>query len=246
MIKVLFIYLFCIYCLTTFSCWAGNPDKQVKISQPQASEILSRVKYAYPNKTLSFKGEIRPRRIGFKMIPLNVSFSSELIKFEFFKNNRSSDSIDETIKLSFHENKNNVQRIFNGKTITLKANQLADKIRGTDITYDDIAMRFLNWPNPILLSVDKAKGGKAWKIRCVNPSSEEAYSIVDVWVSQRSGALVKMNAFNKNRKIIKSFEVDSIQQIKGDWFVETMIVRTYPIDANSKPTSSFLKLESKN
>ena len=46
----------------------------------------------------------------------------------------------------------------------------------------------------------------------------------------------------EKRRIVKSFEVDSIQQIKGDWFVETMIVRTYPEDAKSKPTSSFLKL----
>ena len=35
----------------------------------QASKILSQVRYAYPQKTLNFRGEIRPRRIGFKMIP---------------------------------------------------------------------------------------------------------------------------------------------------------------------------------
>ena len=103
-------------------------------------------------------------------------------------------------------------------------------------------MRFLDWPDPVLLKVEKAKGGKAWKIRCANPNKTQLYSIVDVWVSQRSGAIVRMNAYNQKRRIIKSFEVDSIQQIKGDWFVETMIVRTYPDDAKSKPTSSFLKL----
>ena len=103
-------------------------------------------------------------------------------------------------------------------------------------------MRFLDWPDPVLLKIEKAKGGKAWKIRCANPNKTQLYSIVDVWVSQRSGAIVRMNAYNQKRRIIKSFEVDSIQQIKGDWFVETMIVRTYPVDAKSKPTSSFLKL----
>ena len=103
-------------------------------------------------------------------------------------------------------------------------------------------MRFLDWPDPVLLKVEKAKGGKAWKIRCANPNKAQLYSIVDVWVSQRSGAIVRMNAYNQKRRIIKSFEVDSIQQIKGDWFVETMIVSTYPDDAKLKPTSSFLKL----
>ncbi len=208
----------------------------------QASKILSQVRYAYPQKTLNFRGEIRPRRIGFNMIPLNLSFNSQLIKFEFFKENNSKKEIDETISLDFSEDKINVLRSFESLTKEIKNDDLSNSIRGTDISYDDIVMRFLDWPDPVLLKVEKAKGGKAWKIRCANPNKTQLYSIVDVWVSQRSGAIVRMNAYNQKRRIIKSFEVDSIQQIKGDWFVETMIVRTYSDDAKSKPTSSFLKL----
>ena len=208
----------------------------------QASKILSQVRYAYPQKTLNFRGEIRPRRIGFKMIPLNLSFNSQLIKFEFFKENNSKKEIDETISLDFSDDKINVVRSFESLSKEIKNDDLSDSIRGTDISYDDIVMRFLDWPDPVLLKIEKAKGGKAWKIRCANPNKTQLYSIVDVWVSQRSGAIVRMNAYNQKRRIVKSFEVDSIQQIKGDWFVETMIVRTYPDDANSKPTSSFLKL----
>ena len=208
----------------------------------QASKILSQVRYAYPRKTLNFRGEIRPRRIGFKMIPLNLSFNSQLIKFEFFKENNSKKEIDETIRLDFSDDKINVVRSFESLSKEIKNDDLSNSIRGTDISYDDIVMRFLDWPDPALLKVEKAKGGKAWKIRCANPNKTQLYSIVDVWVSQRSGAIVRMNAYNQERRIIKSFEVDSIQQIKGDWFVETMIVRTYPDDAKSNPTSSFLKL----
>ncbi len=242
MINYIFIFLLYFINISTgfTSTNIGSNDKV-----NHAVKILSQVKYAYPDKTLFFRGEIRPRRIGFKMIPLNVSFSSNLIYFEFFKNNKSNEKVDEIIKLSFLDDKHMVQRTFNGETTNLENHQFADQIRGTDITYDDIAMRFLHWPNPILLSTDKAKGGAAWKIRCINPSKKESYSIVDVWVSHRSGTLVKMNAYNSDRKIIKTFEVDSIQQIKGDWFVETMIVRTFPTKSKGKITSSFLKLESK-
>ena len=185
----------------------------------QASKILSQVRYAYPQKTLNFRGEIRPRRIGFNMIPLNLSFNSQLIKFEFFKENNSKKEIDETISLDFSEDKINVLRSFESLTKEIKNDDLSNSIRGTDISYDDIVMRFLDWPDPVLLKIEKAKGGKAWKIRCANPNKTQLYSIVDVWVSQRSGAIVRMNAYNQKRRIIKSFEVDSIQQIKGDWFV---------------------------
>ena len=221
---------------------SGQEGIPLPENSKQASKILSQVRYAYPQKTLNFRGEIRPRRIGFKMIPLNLSFNSQLIKFEFFSENNSTKIIDETISLDFRDDKINVLRAYDSLTKEIKDDDLSNSIRGTDISYDDIAMRFLDWPNPVLLKIEKAKGGKAWKIRCANPNKSQLYSIVDVWVSQRSGAIVRMNAYNKKRRIVKSFEVDSIQQIKGDWFVETMIVRTYPEDDKSKPTSSFLKL----
>ena len=169
----------------------------------QASKILSQVRYAYPQKTLNFRGEIRPRRIGFKMIPLNLSFNSQLIKFEFFKENNSKKEIDETIRLDFSDDKINVVRSFESLTKEIKNDDLSNSIRGTDISYDDIVMRFLDWPDPVLLKVEKAKGGKAWKIRCANPNKVQLYSIVDVWVSQRSGAIVRMNAYNQKRRIIK-------------------------------------------
>ena len=110
----------------------------------QASKILSQVRYAYPQKTLNFRGEIRPRRIGFKMIPLNLSFNSQLIKFEFFKENNSKKEIDETISLDFSDDKINVVRSFESLSKEIKNNDLSDSIRGTDISYDDIVMRFLD------------------------------------------------------------------------------------------------------
>ena len=104
-------------------------------------------------------------------------------------------------------------------------------------------MRFIEWPSPKIVAVEKAKGGKAWKIRCTNPDPGKGYAFVDAWVSQRSGALVRMNGYNAKNQLVKSFEVDSVQQYKGDWYLEMMNVRTYPTDSKSKPTSSFLKLE---
>ena len=49
------------------------------------------------------------------------------------------------------------------KITQLNDNQLGERIRGTDIAYDDIAMRFLKWPKPVILKIEKAKGGIAWK-----------------------------------------------------------------------------------
>ena len=63
---------------------------------------------------------------------------------------------------------------------------------------------------------DKAKGDKAWKIRCTNPDTSNGYSFVDAWVSQRSGALVRMNGYNAKSQIVKNFEVDSVQSSRTE------------------------------
>ncbi|MFP6872041.1 MAG: outer membrane lipoprotein-sorting protein [Verrucomicrobiales bacterium] len=119
----------------------------------------------------------------------------------------------------------------------------SERIRGSDFFYEDIAMRFLYWPEPKHLKVEKAKGGAAWKIRCNNPDGKGPYSIVDVWVSQESGTLVRMNGFDSKGRLIKSYEVESVQRYKGSWILKMMNVRSHPTTAEGRVGSTFLKLE---
>jgi len=208
-----------------------------------AEQILSVIRNSYGDKSQSFRGEIRPRRIGFKLIPLNITLSAELIRLEFFESNRSSMKVDEVIEFQIANGNCEVTRSRNGVSEKISPTKFNERIRSTDLTYEDLAMRFIDWPSPKIIAVEKAKGGKAWKIRCTNPDKDNGYAFVDAWISQRSGALVRMNGYNNKNQLVKSFEVDSVQQYKGDWYLEMMNVRTYPTDAKSKPTSSFLKLE---
>ena len=218
---------------------------QVNESQLDAEKILLAVRNTYGDKSQTFRGEIRPRRIGFKLIPLSIRLSAKLIRLEFFESNQSARNVDEVIEFEIIEGKYGVTRIRKGVSEKIKPSRFNERIRSTDLTYEDLAMRFIEWPAPKIIGVEKAKGGKAWKIRCSNPDSGNGYSFVDAWISQRSGALVRMNGYNAKNQLVKSFEVDSVQQYKGDWYLEMMNVRTYPTDAKSKPTSSFLKLEIK-
>ena len=212
-------------------------------SSLSAADILAAVRSSYGNKTQTFRGQIRPRKIGFKLIPLNITLSAKLIRLEFFESNRSEMEVDEIIKFEMIDRQYEITRIKNGISKKLELPRFNERIRSTDLTYEDLAMRFVEWPRPKLIGAEKAKGGKAWKIRCTNPDTSNGYSFVDAWVSQKSGALVRMNGYNSKSQIVKSFEVDSVQQYKGDWYLEMMHVRTFPVDAKSKPTSSYLKLE---
>ena len=96
------------------------------------------------------------------------------------------------------------------------------------------------WPGPKHLGVERAKGGDAWKIRCTNPEKSGAYAVVDVWVSQSSGALMKLHGYNAAGKLVKTFEVKRVQRHEGAWILEKMFVRTH----GRRVTSTTLEVES--
>ena len=154
-----------------------------------------------------------------------------------------SAEVNEILRIELIENKYKVTSVKDDHVVVVPTNRYHERVRNTDLTYEDLAMRFLIWPDPKLIGEEKAKGGNAWKIRCKNPIENDGYSVVDVWVSQRSGALVRMNGVNGDGVIVKSFEVESVQKYKGEWILEMMNVRSFPTAAGAKPTSSFLKLK---
>ena len=195
---------------------------------PTAAEILKLVRYSQSAKAQDFDGEIRDRAVKLlKVVPLKLTLSDKEVRFVFYDGDNRRKKADQIIILSLLDNRYKLEEIREGKRAELPAERFAEKIRGTDITYEDLAMRFLYWPNPVLLGEDRAKGGTAWKIRCKNPVADGAYATVDVWVNQESGALMRMNGYDTAGKHVKSFEVDDVQRHEGAWILKKMIVRTH-------------------
>ena len=83
-------------------------------SNLSAADILAAVRSSYGNKSQTFRGEIRPRKIGFKLIPLNITLSAKLIRLEFFESNRSEMEVDEIIKFEIIDRQYEITRIKNG------------------------------------------------------------------------------------------------------------------------------------
>ena len=210
---------------------------------PEAGEILRLVRYSQSTGNQVFNGQIRPRKIGFKSTPMRMELFAGGVRFVFFEGNSRSNKVDQVLELKLLNGRYELTEPTRSGTDKITPERYSERIRGSDIIYEDIAMRFLYWPEPRHLKVEKAKGGAAWKIRCTNPDGTGPYSIVDVWVSQESGILVRMNGFDVKGRLIKSYEVDSIQRHKGSWILKMMNVRSYPATAEGRAGSTFLKLE---
>ena len=215
-----------------------------KASVPPAKVILENVRYSQSLERQVFDAEIRPRKIGIKSTPLRMELFKEGVRFLFFDGDSRRGKIDQVLQLKLSSGQYVLTEPSNKDgAAAIAPEKYSERIRGSDIVYEDIAMRFLYWPNPQHLKVEKAKGGDAWKIRCVNPDGIGPYSIVDVWVSQESGAMVRMNGFDSKRRLIKSYEVEGVQRYKGVWMLRMMNVRTHPVSAGGRIGSTYLKVE---
>jgi hypothetical protein len=147
------------------------------------------------------------------------------------------------IQFQFTENKNplrifhmrigddtfNLFEMIDGKTQNFPPGKLVMPIAGTDLTYEDLALRFFYWPNPKLEGQEDVGGQTCYKIRIDKPRGTSGrYDVVYVWVHTKFGAFMKIRGHDKNGGLLKEFLVEDIMQIDKDvWTLRNMQVATH-------------------
>lgn len=117
--------------------------------------------------------------------------------------------------------------VTNGKTTKFPATKLTTAIGGTDLTYEDLALRFLYWPGAVLDGSEDVGGQDCWKIRVNKPKgSAGAYEVAYVWVHKKYGAFMRIRAHNKAGGLIKEFQVEDVMQVQNVWTLRKMQVAT--------------------
>ena len=117
--------------------------------------------------------------------------------------------------------------IVNGKNVALQSKKLGQSILGTDLTYEDLAFRFLYWPNPKIVGEDVIKLQKCHKIRMINPSNRGRYDIVYIWVHQKYNALMQVAGYDEKGKLLKRFHVTELMKVANGQTLKKMNVETY-------------------
>lgn len=181
---------------------------------PSAKEILDSVRMLESRQQIDLQGQLRQEAI---VIPFRLVQNGPLIRYTFT-------NPDETLELRLGENSSRLELVNDAGTEKVGASKLQEKIRGTIVTYGDLAFRFLYWSSARILGEENVRTRKCWKLQLRAPSRESAYSNVLLWVDKASGALMRMEGYNWDAKLIKRFEVVSAQKIEGRWFLKQMRV----------------------
>jgi outer membrane lipoprotein-sorting protein len=181
---------------------------------PSAKDILASVRMIESKQQLDLQGQLRQNDV---VVPFRLVQNGPLIRYSFT-------NPDEVLQLRLGENSSRLDLVSGTGTEKFAASKLNQRIRGTSVTYEDLAFKFLYWRSARLLGEENVRTQKCWKLQLRAPSRESQYSNVLLWIDKASGALMRMEGYDWNAQLAKRFEVVSAQKIDGRWFLKQMRV----------------------
>ncbi len=216
---------------TSRPSFAGKP-----IGQLNADEVLKLVRYSYTLYDRDFTGFLRMGLV--KKVPFLMSLKPDSIRFIF-------DEPDQVILMDTRNDSFGLYEGVGGEGLkAVNPSKYEDFVRGTDITYDDLSMRFLYWPNAQIVKIEKLKQRECWVVRVRNPDSNGAYATVDVWIDKVSGGMLKMIGYNAKGRPIRRFEVLHGKKFDDIWMVDEMRIETIsPSDGGKVKSSTRMQIK---
>jgi hypothetical protein len=166
--------------------------------------------------------------------PIVLYLKGKEIQFQFNENN-----IWQTFHMRLSDNSYDLFEMKDKKTFKFPDAKITQSIAGTDLTYEDLALRFFYWPNPILEGQEQIGGRAAYKLRVNKPKGTAGrYDTVYIWVDAKFGAFMQIRGFN-NSKLLKEFKVEDVMEIGGGvWTLKKMQVSSYDGDAGKERRTS--------
>ena len=202
-------------------------------SPPAAREILDKVRLQQSQQQLDLQGQLRSDGT---VLPFRITQTGPLIRYTFA-------NPPETVQLRLEDEGSRLDLVFLNSTKKFSASRLDEKIGGTAVTYGDLALKFLYWPNAEVLGSDTIRSRNCWKLRLTAPGNDSAYKTVLLWVDKESGALMRMEGYDLKNLLVKRFEVVSAQKIDGRWFLKQMRIEEIEPGTDKVRNRSYLEIK---
>jgi hypothetical protein len=201
----------------------GTASAQTAFGKPldelTPEEILRLVRTSYTLHDRDFDARLRK---DFDFVPFKLSLKPNYLRFRF-------ENPPHAIHLDTDQEELALREVLPGKNEPVPPERYGEAVRGTDVTYEDLAMRFLYWPNPAVEAHETVKTRQAWRLRLVNPDEKGPYGHVLVWIDKLSGGMIKMEGYSRGEtpKLIKDFEVSHGKKMEDVWIADVIRVRSF-------------------
>jgi len=200
---------------------------------PSAKEILSSVRMQQTQQQIDLQGQLRQNQV---VIPFHLIQSGPIVRYIF-------SNPDEALQLQLNENDSRLDQISGKGVERISPAQFDQKIRGTEVTYEDLALKFLYWPNANIIGRENIRSRNCWKLQLRPSSRQSQYSNVLLWIDKASGALMRMEGYDWNGQLAKRFEVVSAQKIDNRWFLKQMRIEQLQPGTNHVQSRTYLEIK---
>jgi hypothetical protein len=198
---------------------------------PSARDILESARMRQTQQQIDLHGQLRQNEI---VVPFQLIQSGSVVRYIF-------SNPDESLQLQLGEKDSRLDEL--SRDGVKKVAQFDRKIRGTDVTYEDISLKFLYWTDASVVGQENVRTRDCWKLQLRAPSRNSQYSSVLLWVDKASGALMRMEAYDWNRQLMKKFEVVSAQKIDNRWFLKQMRIEQLQPGTNKVVSRTYLEIK---
>ena len=153
---------------------------------PPAREILDQVRLQQSQQQLDLQGQLRSDAT---VIPFRITQTGPVIRYTFT-------NPAEVVQLRLGEDGARLDLVLQNSTKKFSSSRLDERIGGTAVTYGDLALKFLYWPDAQVIGADTLRTRNCWKLRLTAPSKDAPYATVLLWVDKESGALMRMEGYD--------------------------------------------------
>lgn len=209
------------------------PLTTLPAAPPSAQEILAQVRLQQSQQQLDLQGQLRTDA---SVIPFRITQTGPVIRYTF-------SNPPEVVQLRLGENGSRLDLVTEHSTKKFANSRLDQKIGGTGVTYGDLALKFLYWPDAQVVGDDNLRTRDCWKLRLIAPTPDSSYASVLLWVDKDSGAIMRMEGYDKKGQLTKRFEVVSAQKIEGRWFLKQMRIEEMQPGTNQVQSRSYLEIK---
>jgi hypothetical protein len=202
------------------------------LDAPDSKAILKSVRIAQAAQNRTVTGRLRT---GGTAIPFTLQMEGNTIRWQFA-------DPPQALILRLGENDSRLEEVGTGK---ISGTRFDDKVRGSDVSYEDLSMRFLYWPTAEVEGEQTMVLTKCWIVRVEPPAKNDSqYGKVKLWISKADGALMQAEAYHGSGQLARRFKVLSGQKTEdGLWMLKQMRIETIGGPRRNDLTPTYLEID---
>lgn len=184
---------------------------------PDARELLRRARINHISQSAELEARLRTRS---GEIPFAIRLRDGRIEYQF-------SAPEETVTLVLRDDQSELTLRRGGRTVALGPKDSGVPLRDTLLSYDDLAMRFLYWPVARVIGEEIFRSRPAWRVELHPGTRASLYGAVRVLLDKASGALLRIEGYDWEGRLVRRFEVVSVQKIEGQFFLKSMRIEGF-------------------